>query len=114
MEMMAMVMMTMPKMTMTKMTMAMPVVSVMAVTSTVPAMPTVTATASDSLTRYGQGSSGQRQSSNRGRNDRLDLRHERLLGWAERRSLCDDPPLEALAAMRCDQDHPIGRITQLV
>jgi hypothetical protein len=23
-------------------------------------------------------------------------------------SLCDYPPLEALAAMRCDQGHPIG------
>jgi hypothetical protein len=30
------------------------------------------------------------------------------LGWAERGSLCDYPPLEALAEMRCDQGHPIG------
>src|SRR5436190_24059724 len=30
------------------------------------------------------------------------------LGWAERGSLCDCPPLEAPAAMRCDQSHPIG------
>jgi hypothetical protein len=36
------------------------------------------------------------------------------VGWAERGSLRDDPPLEALAAMRCDEDHanwrdrPIG------
>jgi len=64
------------------MTMAMPVVLMMAVASTVPAvaaMPTVTVTTGERLTRDGQRSSGQRQSSNRGRNDRLDLRHGRLL-----------------------------------
>jgi hypothetical protein len=111
-EMMAMVVMTMPKMTMAK-----PVVPAMAVASAVPAMstvaamPTVTVTSSERLARDGQGSSGQRQSSERGRNDLLDLRHRRLLGWAERRSLCDGPPLEALAAMRCDENHSIGRIT---
>jgi hypothetical protein len=79
---MVMVVMTMPKMTMAEMTMAMPVVSVMAMASTVPtvsAMPAVTVASGESLTRDGQGSSGQRQSSNRGRNDRLDLRHGRLL-----------------------------------
>ena len=113
-EMMAMAVMTMPMM----MTMAMPVVPVMAVTSTVAAMPTVTAmltvTASESLTRDGQGRGGQRQSSDRGRNDLLDLRHGRLLDGAERGSPCDDPLLEAPAAVRCDQDHAIGRIAQLV
>jgi hypothetical protein len=36
------------------------------------------------------------------------------LGWTERESLCFDPPLEAPAAMRCDQDHPIGGVTRLV
>ena len=36
------------------------------------------------------------------------------LGWTERGSLCDYPPLEALAAMRCDQNHPVGGTTQLV
>jgi hypothetical protein len=89
-EMMAMaVMMTMPMM------MTMTVVPVMAVTSTMPtmptvaAMPTVTVTASERLTRYCQRSSGQRQRSNRGGNDRLDLRHGRLLDWAERGSPCD-------------------------
>ena len=102
------------------MTMAMPVVPVMAVASTVPAvptvaaMPTVTVTASESLAGDGQGSRGQRQSSNRGGNDLVDPCHGRLLGWAERGSLCDDPPLEALAAMRCDQGHSTGRIVQLV
>jgi len=76
-EMMAMaVMMTMPKMTMAKMTMTMPVAS------TMPTMPTVTVASSERLTRDGQRSRGQRQRSNRGRNDRLDLRHRRLLGWA--------------------------------
>jgi hypothetical protein len=106
--MMAMAMMTMP---------VVPVMAVMAVTSTVPtvaAMPTVTVTASESLTRDGQGSGGQRQSSDRGRNDLLDLRHGRLLDWAERGSPCDDPLLEALAAMGCDQGHAIGRVAQLV
>jgi hypothetical protein len=118
-EMMAMAVMTMPMMMMT-MTMTMPVVpvmAVMAVTSTMPtvaAMPTVTVTASESLTRDGQGSGGQRQSSDRGRNDLLDLRHGRLLDWAERGSPCDDPLLEALAAMGCDQGHAIGRGAQLV
>jgi hypothetical protein len=80
------VMMTMPMM------MTMTVVPVMAVTSTMPtvaAMPTVTVTASERLTRYCQRSSGQRQRSNRGGNDRLDLRHGRLLDWAERGSPCD-------------------------
>ncbi|MCK1514540.1 hypothetical protein IVB22_18595 [Bradyrhizobium sp. 190] len=76
-----MAVMTMPMMmvmmTMTMM-MAMSVVPVMAVASTVPAMPTVT-TSSESLTRDGQRSGGQRQSSDRGRNDLLDLRHGRLL-----------------------------------
>src|SRR5438105_2236162 len=99
-EMMAMAM---PKKTMPEMTMAKPVVPV---ASTVPAMPTVTS--SESLTRDGQRSSGQRQSSDRGGSDLLHLRHGRLLGWAERGSPCDDPSLEASAAMRCDQDHPIG------
>jgi hypothetical protein len=88
-EMMAMAVMTMAMM----MTMAMPVVPVMAVAPTVPAVaamptvtavPTVTVTTGECLTRDGQRSSGQRQSSNRGRNDRLDLRHGRLLDWAER------------------------------
>jgi hypothetical protein len=107
-EMMAMAVMTMPMMMMT-MSVAMSVVPVMAVASTVSAaMPAVTVTSSESLARDGQGSGGQRQSSDRGRNDLLDLRHGRLLGWAARRSLCDDPPLEALDAMRCDQDHPTG------
>lgn len=100
-----MVVMTMPKMTMAKMTMAMPV---MAVASTVP-----TVTSSESLTGYGQ--SGQCQSSDCGGNDRLGLRHGRLLlGWAEPGSLCNGPPLEARAAMRCDGDHPAGGIIQLV
>jgi len=71
---MAMVMM----MTMPKMTMAKPVVPVMAV-ATVTAMATVTMTASESLTRDSQRSRAQCQSSNRGRNDRLDLRHGGLL-----------------------------------
>jgi hypothetical protein len=95
MEMMAMVVMTMSKMTMPKVTMAMPVVPVMAMASTVPAMaamPTVTVTSGESLTRDGQGSSGQRQSSNRGRNDRLDLRHGRLLvGQSDGRSAMIHP-----------------------
>ena len=97
--------MTMPKKTMAKMTaMAEPVVAVAAV----PAMPTVTA--SESLTGDGQRSGGQRQSSNRGGNDRLELRHGRLLlSWAEQGSLCDDPPLEARAAMQCDEDHASWR-----
>jgi hypothetical protein len=106
-EMMAMAVMTMPMMMMT-MSVAMSVVPVMAVASTVAAMPAVTVTSSESLAWDGQGSGGQRQSSDRGRNDLLDLRHGRLLGWAARRSLCDDPSLKALAAMRCDQDHPVG------
>lgn len=74
-----MVVMTMPKKAMAKMTMAEPVVPVASVT----AMPTVTVTSSEGLARDGQGSRGQRQSSNRGGNDRLELRHGRLLGWAE-------------------------------
>ena len=45
----------------------------------VAAMPAVTMTSSESLARDGQRSGAQRQSSNRGRNDRLDLRHGRLL-----------------------------------
>ena len=78
--------------------------SVVPVASTVPAMPTVTVTSSEGLTGDGQRSSGQCQSRDCGGNDRLGLRHGRLLlGWAERGSLCDDPPLEALAAMRCDR-----------
>lgn len=78
---MAMVMM-MTKMTMPEMTMAKPVVPVMAVASTVPAMSavtTVTMTASECLARDGQGSGGQRQSSDRGGNDLVDPRHGRLL-----------------------------------
>ena len=98
-EMMAMAI---PKKAMPEMTTAKPVAS------TVPAMPTVTVTSSKGLTRDRQRSSGQRQSSDRGGSDLLHLRHGRLLGWAERGSLCDDPSLEASAAMRCDQDHLIG------
>jgi hypothetical protein len=77
--MMAMVVMTMTKMAMAKMTMTMtmPVVPVMAVAA-VPAMTTVTVASGESLTRDGQGSSGQRQSCNRRCNDRLELRHGRL------------------------------------
>lgn len=80
---MAVVMMTMTMM------MPMAVVPVMAVavasTVTVPAvpavaaMPAVTVTASEGLARDGQGSGGQRQSSDRSGNDLLDLRHGRLL-----------------------------------
>ena len=80
--MMAMVVMT------TKMTMAKPVVPVMAVA----AMTAVTVTSSESLARDGHGSRGQRQSSNRGGNDRLDLRHGRLLvGQSEDRSAMIHP-----------------------
>ena len=96
------------------MMMAMSVVPVMAVASTVPTVPTVTVTAGESLTGDGQRSRGQRQSSNRGGNDLVDLCHGGLLGWAGRESPCDDPSLEALAAMRCDQGHSTGGITQLV
>lgn len=61
-------------MTMPKKTMAMPE---MAVAST---MPSVTAMPSrESLARDGQRSRGQRQSSDCGRGDLLDLRHGRLL-----------------------------------
>jgi hypothetical protein len=73
-------------------TMAMPV---MAVTSTMPAvstMPTVTMTAaSESLTGDAQRGSCQRQSSDSGRNDFLDLSHGRFLGCAARGPPCDDP-----------------------
>src|SRR5213078_1599908 len=105
-EMMAMAI---PKKAMPEMTTAKPVVpgaSTVSAVSAVSAMSTVTS--SESLTRDGQRSTGQRQSSDRSGNDLLHLRHGRLLGWAERGSLCDDPYLEASAAMRCDQDHPIG------
>jgi hypothetical protein len=64
--------MTMPKKAVAKMTTADPVVAVAA-------MPAVTMTACESLAGDGQRSGGQRQSSNRGGNDRLDLRHGRLL-----------------------------------
>ena len=67
-----MVMMTTPKKAVAKMTAADPVVAVAA-------MPTVTMTACESLAGDGQRSGGQRQSSNRGGNDRLELRHGRLL-----------------------------------
>ena len=73
---MAMVMM----MTMPEMTMAKPVMSVMAMAS---AMPTMTVTARDGLARDGHRGGGQRQSSDRGGHNLLDLRHGRLLGWAE-------------------------------
>jgi len=86
---------TVAKMTMTK--------SVMAVA----AMTAVTVTSSESLARDGHGSRGQRQSGNRGGNDRLDL-HGHLLVGAERGSLRDDSSLEALFVMRCDQGHAIG------
>jgi hypothetical protein len=112
-EMMAMAVMTMPMMVMT-MTMTMPVVPVVPVMAVVAVTTMPTVTASESLTRDGQGSRGQCQSSDCGRNDLPDLRHGRLLSWAKRGSLCDDPPLKATAAMRCDQGHPTGRITQLV
>ena len=66
-----MVVMTMPKKAVA-VTTADPVVAVAAV-------PAVTVPACESLTRNGQRSGAQCQSSNRGRNDRLDLRHGRLL-----------------------------------
>jgi hypothetical protein len=89
-EMMAMaVMMTMPKKTM-----AMPVMAVASTMSTVPA------TASrESLARDGQRSRGQRQSSNRGRGNLLDLRHGRLLGGRSEDRSAMIPPLEAPAAI---------------
>ena len=74
-------MMTMPKKAMAKMTMA--VVPVMAVASTVPAMPV---TAGEGLTGDGQGSRGQCQSRDSGGDDRLGLRHGRLLlSWGRAR-----------------------------
>ena len=71
---MAMVVMTAPKKAGAKMTTADPVVAVAAMPT-----PTVTMTACESLAGDGQRSGGQRQSSNRGGNDRLELRHGRLL-----------------------------------
>jgi hypothetical protein len=65
--------MMMVMMTVSMMVMAM---SVMAVASAVPTMSAVTVTAGESLARDSQRSSGQCQSSDRGRNDRLDLRHD--------------------------------------
>jgi hypothetical protein len=111
---MAVMMMTMPMMMTMSVVSVMPVMAVASTVPTVAAMPTVTVTACESLTGDGQRSRGQRQSSNRGGNDLVKLCHGRLLGWAERGSPCDDPSLEALAAMRCDHGHAIGRITQLV
>ena len=69
---MAMVVMTTPKKAVAKMTAADPLVAVAA-------MPAVTMTACESLARDGQGSGGQRQSSNRGGSDHLDLCHGRLV-----------------------------------
>ena len=69
------------------MMMVMMAMSVVPVASTVPTMPTVTVTAGESLTGDGQRSRGQRQSSNRGRNDRLDLCHGGLLVGQ-----CEDRP----------------------
>jgi hypothetical protein len=69
-----MVMMTMTKKAMAKTTMAKPVVAV----ASVSAMPAVTVTSRESLARDGRRSGGQRQSSNCGGNDRLELRHGRL------------------------------------
>jgi hypothetical protein len=63
--------MTMPKKAVA-VTTADPVVAVAAV-------PAVTVPACESLAGNGQRSGAQCQSSNRGRNDRLDLRHGRLL-----------------------------------
>jgi hypothetical protein len=84
-------------MTMSKKTMAMPV---MAVASTMSTMSTVPATASrESLARDGQRSRGQRQSSNRGRGNLLDLRHGRLLGGRSEDRSAMIPPLEAPAAI---------------
>jgi hypothetical protein len=75
-----MVMVMMPKKTMAKMTMAKPVVPV----ASVSAMPTVTS--SEGLTGDGQRSSGQCQRSDCGGNDRLGLRHGRLLlSWGRAR-----------------------------
>ena len=74
-EMAMMVVMTMSKMAMTRMAVAYPVVAVAAM----PAMPAMTMTSSESLARDGQRSGGQRQSSDRSRNDCLELRHGRLL-----------------------------------
>jgi hypothetical protein len=70
--------MAMAKKAMAEMTMAKPVVPVMAVAS---AEPAVTVTSSESLARGGQRSGAQRQRSDRGGSDHLDLRHGRLLGW---------------------------------
>jgi hypothetical protein len=53
--------------------------SAMTAVVTVAAMPAV-ATACESLAGDGQGSAGQRESGNRRGNDRLELRHGRLLG----------------------------------
>jgi hypothetical protein len=109
-EMAVAVMMTMPKKAM-----AMPVASTM---PTMPTMPTVTAmpamASRESLARDGQRSRGQRQGSDCGRSDLLDLRHGRLLRWgrSEDRSAMI-PPLAAPAAMRCDPDHPTGEIAPI-
>ena len=67
-----MVVMTMPKNAVAAVPAADPVVAVAA-------MATVTVTSCESLARDGQRSGGQRQSSDCGGNDRLDLRHGRLL-----------------------------------
>jgi hypothetical protein len=105
-------MMTMPEHAVANMTAAKAAVSV-------PAMSTVTVTSRESLARDGQRRGAQREGSDRGGNDLLELRHGRLFGWAELGSLCDDPPLKAGIAVRCDQDHAtaghrIGGITELV
>ena len=83
------VMITMPKKTKTM---------AMAVAST---MPAVTAMASrESLARDGQRSRGQRQSSDCGSSDLLDLRHGRLLGWGRSEDRSAMVPLLGAPAAR--------------
>jgi uncharacterized membrane protein YfbV (UPF0208 family) len=77
--------------------MAMPVMTVMTVSvmavmaMSVMAVAFAVTTASEGLTRNGQRSRCQCQSSDTGHNDLVDPSHEHLLGWAARGSPCDDP-----------------------
>ena len=102
-----MVVMTMSEKAVAKMTvadsMAAEATTMAAEAAAVAAMPAMTA--GESLAGDGERSAGQRESGDRRGNDRFEFRHGRILLWAGRVSLRDDPALVVRAVARCDRDH---------
>jgi hypothetical protein len=104
-----MVVMTMSEKAVAKMTVA-DSMAAEATTMAAEAAAVAAMSAGESLAGDGERSGAQRESGDRRGNDRFEFRHGRILLWAGRVSLRDDPALVLRAVARCDRGHSVDGV----